>query len=50
VERLKHGVAPRMRLSEPPGTTVALLDQDGELLALAEAAGESGVKLLKVFA
>jgi tRNA pseudouridine55 synthase len=50
VERLKHGVAPRMRLPEPPGTTVALLDEAGELLALAEAAGESGVKLLKVFA
>jgi tRNA pseudouridine55 synthase len=49
-ERLKHGVAPRLRLSEPPGTTVALLDESGDLLALAEPLAAGGVKLLKVFA
>ncbi|HYG58196.1 MAG TPA: tRNA pseudouridine(55) synthase TruB [Symbiobacteriaceae bacterium] len=48
-EPLKHGVAPRLTVQEPPGTTVALLDEAGELLALAEATG-GGIKLLKVFA
>lgn len=48
-ERLKHGVAPRMQVNEPPGTTVALLDEAGELLALAEATA-TGISLLKVFA
>ncbi|MFZ5816394.1 MAG: tRNA pseudouridine(55) synthase TruB [Bacillota bacterium] len=47
-ERLKHGVAPRMQVGQPDGTTLALLDPHGELLALAEAAG-GGLKLLKVF-
>jgi tRNA pseudouridine55 synthase len=49
-ERLKHGVAPRMRVSAPAGATVALLDQAGELLALAEALPDATIKLLKVFA
>jgi tRNA pseudouridine55 synthase len=49
-DRLKNGVAPRLKLSEPPGTTVALLDEAGELLALAEAIADGGVKLQKVFA
>jgi tRNA pseudouridine55 synthase len=47
-ERLKHGVAPRLRVAHPDGTTVALLDPQGDLLALAEAQN-GGVKLLKVF-
>lgn len=49
VERLKHGVAPRMTPDQPPGTTLALLDDQGDLLALAESI-PGGVKLLKVFA
>lgn len=50
VERLRHGVAPRMALDAPPGATVALLDEAGDLLALAEATpGEGPVTLLKVF-
>lgn len=48
-ERLKHGVAPRMAVADPDGTTIALLDQGGDLLALAEAA-EGSLRLLKVFA
>lgn len=49
-ERLKHGVAPLIKVTEPPGATIALLDQAGELLALAEAAERGSIKLLKVFA
>lgn len=49
VERLKHGVAPRLQVDHPDGTTVALVDESGDLLALAEAQGGS-LKLLKVFA
>ncbi|HYF95509.1 MAG TPA: tRNA pseudouridine(55) synthase TruB [Symbiobacteriaceae bacterium] len=49
-ERLKHGIAPDMQLTEKPGVTVALLDQAGELLALAETLDPRGLKLLKVFA
>lgn len=49
-ERLKHGVAPRLRLEEPPGTTVALQDAAGDLLALAEVVEGGGIRLLKVFA
>lgn len=48
-ERLLHGVAPRLRLAHPAGTTVALLSAGGDLLALAET-GDGGLKLLKVFA
>lgn len=49
-ERLKNGVAPLVgKLPHPPGTTVAVLDGEGELLALAETA-EAGLRLLKVFA
>ncbi len=48
-ERLTHGVAPRLSVGHPDGTTIALLSQDGDLLALAEASAGS-VKLLKVFA
>lgn len=48
-ERLRHGVAPRMRVAHPDGTTVALLGLGGELLALAEATG-GGLRLRKVFA
>jgi len=49
VERLKHGVAPRLKLAHPNGTLVALLGADDDLLALAEAQ-DGAVKLLKVFA
>ncbi len=48
-ERLKHGVAPRLKLEHPDGTVVALLSDDGDLLALAEVQ-DGAVKLLKVFA
>lgn len=48
-ERLLHGVVPRLRVEQPPGTTVALLSADGDLLALAEAEA-GGLRLLKVFA
>lgn len=48
-ERLKHGVVPRVRVEQPDGTTIALLSQDEELLALAEAQ-EGNLRLLKVFA
>jgi len=48
-DRLKHGVAPRMRVEHADGTTLALLGADGDLLALAEAA-DGGLRLLKVFA
>jgi tRNA pseudouridine55 synthase len=47
-ERLLHGVAPRLRVEHPDGTTLALLGADGDLLALAEAAGGE-LRLLKVF-
>lgn len=47
-QRLTHGVAPRLSTGEPDGTTLALLSSEGDLLALAEAAG-GAVKLLKVF-
>lgn len=47
-ERLKHGVAPALRTDHAPGTTLALVDGAGELLALAEAVPQ-GVKLRKVF-
>ncbi|HWI64775.1 MAG TPA: tRNA pseudouridine(55) synthase TruB, partial [Symbiobacteriaceae bacterium] len=49
-ERLKHGVAPRLKVTEAPGVIIALLDGEGELLALAEAVDGGGIKLLKVFA
>jgi len=49
-ERLKHGVAPRLKVTEPAGTTIALLDGAGELLALAEALTDGSIQLLKVFA
>lgn len=50
-EKVKNGLAPhRLKVTEPPGTMLALLDQAGELLALAEALADGGVKLLKVFA
>jgi len=48
-QRLQNGVTPRITTGEPPGTTVALVDPDGELLALAEATAD-GIRLLKVFA
>lgn len=48
-DRLRHGVAPQLDVALSPGTTVALLDSEGELLALAEAAQRS-LRLLKVFA
>lgn len=48
-ERLQHGVAPDQRAEHPEGVTVALLDGQGDLLALAEVAG-GRYKLLKVFA
>ncbi|MFZ5827207.1 MAG: tRNA pseudouridine(55) synthase TruB [Bacillota bacterium] len=48
-ERLKHGVAPALQVDHPDGTTVALLDEGGNLLALAEAQG-GRVHLRKVFA
>lgn len=48
-ERLKYGVAPEIPVAHPDGTTIALLDGTGDLLALAEARG-GGLKLLKVFA
>jgi len=47
-ERLKHGVAPALRTDHEPGTTLALVDEAGDLLALAEAAPQ-GIKLRKVF-
>lgn len=47
-ERIAHGVAPTIPVNHPDGTTVALLDGSGELLALAEVtAGQ--LKLRKVF-
>lgn len=49
LERLTHGVAPRVQTDLPEGTVVALMSPDGDLLALAEAAGD-GVRLRKVFA
>ncbi|HWI51430.1 MAG TPA: tRNA pseudouridine(55) synthase TruB [Symbiobacteriaceae bacterium] len=49
-ERLKHGVAPRLKVTEAAGTTIALLDGAGELLALAEALADGSIQLLKVFA
>lgn len=51
-ERLKHGVAPRVAPPQGalPGTTFALLDEAGDLLALAEVGEGSAIKLLKVFA
>lgn len=48
-ERLRNGVAPRVTTVHPDGTTIALLDSEGDLLALASAIG-GGLKLLKVFA
>lgn len=48
-ERLKHGVSPRLQVEHPDGTTVALLEEGGDLVALAEAQGGS-LKLVKVFA
>ncbi len=48
-ERLRHGVAPGIAPAEPEGSTVALLDESGDLLALAEVRA-GGVRLLKVFA
>lgn len=48
-DRLKHGVAPNMRPDQPEGTTLALFDSAGDLLALASVTG-TGIKLLKVFA
>jgi tRNA pseudouridine55 synthase len=45
----KYGVAPNLRPDQPEGTTVALLDSGGDLLALATVTG-TGIKLLKVFA
>ncbi|MDB4896503.1 MAG: tRNA pseudouridine 55 synthase [Firmicutes bacterium] len=47
--RLKYGVAPNLRPDQPEGTTVALLDSGGDLLALATVTA-TGIKLLKVFA
>lgn len=47
--RLRHGVNPSLRSPHPDGTVVALVDTDGELLALAESV-QQGVKLRKVFA
>ena len=48
-ERLLHGVAPDEKPGHPEGTKVALLDGQGDLLALAEVAG-GHYRLLKVFA
>lgn len=45
--RLRHGAAPRVAVDEPEGTPVALLDEAGDLLALAEVRA-GGLKLLKV--
>jgi tRNA pseudouridine55 synthase len=47
-ERIAHGVAPTMPVAHPDGTTVALLDATGDLLALAEVAN-GHLKLKKVF-
>lgn len=47
--RLLHGVAPRVPHTQPDGSTLALIDPAGELLALA-VAENGGLKLLKVFA
>lgn len=47
-ERIAHGVAPSIPVTEPDGTVVALLDESGDLLALAEAAAGQ-LKLKKVF-
>jgi tRNA pseudouridine55 synthase len=47
-ERIGHGVAPSIPVTHPEGSTIALLSEGGELLALAEAtAGQ--LKLRKVF-
>ncbi|MEW8977293.1 MAG: tRNA pseudouridine(55) synthase TruB [Symbiobacterium sp.] len=48
-ERLRHGVAPRIRPPAPDGATVALLGEAGELLALAQVTG-GALRLLRVFA
>lgn len=48
-QRLQHGVAPRVVADHPPGTVLALLDEAGELLALAEVVA-GGIRLRKVFA
>lgn len=47
-ERLKFGAAPQVQVDQPVGTVLALVDEEGELLALAEAAAQ-GIKLRKVF-
>lgn len=49
-ERVKHGVTPKVTVDEPPATTVALVDGDGHLLALAEVEELGQVRLRKVFA
>ena len=50
-DKVRNGLAPhRLKVREEPGTTMALLDESGDLLALAEALPEGAVKLLKVFA
>lgn len=47
-QRLMHGVAPALCTAHAPGTILALVDEAGELLAMAEASAE-GIKLRKVF-
>jgi tRNA pseudouridine55 synthase len=47
--RLRHGVTPQVTSVEPLGTTLGLIDQQGELLALADVV-EGGLRLRKVFA
>jgi len=47
-DRLRDGVVPAIRLEHSDGTTVALVDAKGDLLALAEAMS-GAPKLLKVF-
>lgn len=46
--RVLHGVAPRVRVAHPDGSVVAVVTEDGDLLALAEAV-RGGLRLRKVF-